>query len=126
MDRAPYTIFPEKKAIQKQPISAPSGKSNQYDSLLGNLRVVHVNIQSLFGSCKMLFGETTGSNSKIDEIRDLLAKPEAPYILCLSKTKLSSNIENAEIAVAGYNLVFRDRNRRKGGIAIYYSESLNV
>ena len=29
LDRAPYTTFPEKKAIQKQPISAPSGKSNQ-------------------------------------------------------------------------------------------------
>ena len=126
LDKAPYITFPEKKAIQKQPISAPSGKSNQYDSLLGNLRVVHVNIQGLFGNCKMLFGETTGSHSKIDEIRDLQAKPEAPHILCLSETKLLSNIENAEIAVAGYNLVYSDRNRREGGIAIYYSESLNA
>ena len=78
LDRALYTTFPEKKAIQKQPISALSCKSNQKDSLLGNLRVVLVNIQSLLGSSKILFGDTTGSHSKIDKIRDLLAKPEAP------------------------------------------------
>ena len=82
LDKAPYTTFPEKKAIQKQPNSAPSGKSNQYDSLLSNLRAVLVNIQGLLSSCKMLFGEATGSLLKIDEIRDFLAKSEAPHILC--------------------------------------------
>ena len=46
--------------------------------------------------------------------------------MCLTETKLSDKISTAEISLPGYDVVRRDRNRRGGGIAIYWRSSLSA
>ena len=40
-------------------------------------------------------------------------------VLCLNKTRLSSNISDCEINIENYIIYRKDRNREGGGVAIY-------
>ena len=59
-----------------------------------------------------------------DEIKQFICHTNID-ILTLSETHLSSEIDDGEIAVPGYCLVRRDRNRHGGGLATYIKNDIN-
>ena len=76
-----------------------------------------VNVRSLCPSDRSL---------KIDEIHTSLCLDKSCDIICISETWLDSSISDEEIKIPDYEVVRKDRNRRGGGVAIYFHESLPV
>ena len=50
----------------------------------------------------------------------------APAIICLPETKLSDKISYEKIGMPGYDVIRHDRNRKGGGVAIYWRSSLQA
>ena len=46
------------------------------------------------------------------------------HILCLNETRLDCNISDGEVAIDGYTLVRKDRNRNGGGVAVYINNNI--
>ena len=88
--------------------------------------LVGLNIQGLLGSCTGKFSTHAGTNAKLDYLRFIRAAQDAPEIICLTETKLSGKIDDADISIPGYMVQRKDRDRRGGGVAIYYRENLDV
>jgi hypothetical protein len=49
-----------------------------------------------------------------------------PHIICIVETWLCSEINSTEIAISGYQLYRKDRNRQGGGILIYVANCMLV
>ena len=49
-----------------------------------------------------------------------------PAIIAFTETWLDDTITNGEIAVQGYNVHRKDRNRHRGSIAVYVADRLKV
>ena len=61
---------------------------------------------------------------KLDDLR-VFAEAQSPDVITLCETWLDDSIKNDEVAIEGYVLVRRDRNRHGGGIGVYIRESLS-
>jgi len=60
---------------------------------------------------------------KIDELRGLCGS-EKFDIICVSETWLTDAIQDNEVGIHGYNLLWKDRHRHGGGVAIYLASNL--
>ena len=50
----------------------------------------------------------------------------SPHIICLTETKLNSDIGNDELKIGGYHEIIRkDRSRHGGGVAMYVRNELS-
>lgn len=87
-------------------------ESNPGPSMMSQftLDIFHLNIRSI--------------RNKIDLFLNLVTDFD---ILCFTETHLDTNISNDNIAIEGFNTVFRkDRNAYGGGVIIYASDSLRI
>ena len=60
----------------------------------------------------------------IDEIRILLSDTRL-YILAINKARLNDIVSDDEVAIRGYNIIRKDRNRNRGGGCIYMRTNIN-
>ena len=74
-------------------------------------RISHLNITSLI--------------KYIDQVRIYL-HGEPLDILSINENRLDSNINDTDIRINGYDILRKDRNRERGGVAIYDRDHLNV
>ena len=70
-----------------------------------------------------LHSNTRSLIPKIPDIRLLLSRTKAT-VLAVSETWLDSSVKDGEIAIPGFNVVRRDRNRNGGGVALFISDSV--
>ena len=61
---------------------------------------------------------------KLDNLR-IFVEAQSPDVITLCETWLDDSIKNDEVAIEGYVLVRRDRNRHGGGIGMYIRENLS-
>ena len=62
----------------------------------------------------------------IDELRSIFKEPN-PGIIAISKTWLDDSVADHKIHIAGYNIIRKDRQfRRGGGCAIYFAEGIKL
>ena len=62
----------------------------------------------------------------IDELRSIF-KVAKPGIIAISKTWLDDSVADHKIHIAGYNIIRKDRQfRRGGGCAIYFAEGIKL
>ena len=66
-----------------------------------------------------------GLRSKLDDIKILLQSGNID-ILCVNETKVDQHISQADLAISGYNLHRKDRNRHGGGVGIYCKDFINI
>ena len=66
------------------------------------------------------------TRSIVHKVHELIAfcLLQNPDIVCVVKTWLDSDVQNAEICIPNYELVCLDRNRHGGGVAIYVANHL--
>ena len=74
------------------------------------LHFIHLNINSLF--------------QKIDELKDISKKLNAAFI-GISESKLDSSINDSEIQIDNYVLLWKDRNRQGGGVVCYIRDDIS-
>ena len=74
--------------------------------------IAHLNIRSLL--------------PKMDEIRHCLSGKSPPAVIAFTEIWLDDTIVNGEIAVQGYSVYRKDRNRHGGGIVVYVADWLKV
>ena len=55
-----------------------------------------------------------------------IAEAEAPDIICIVETWLSSEIDDSELSIGNYQILRNDRNRHGGGVLMYVSSRLSV
>ena len=55
---------------------------------------------------------------KCDELR-IICEAHKPDVVCITESWLSSDINNAELHISGYQIVRRDKNRHGGGVLMY-------
>ena len=60
---------------------------------------------------------------KMMEVKRMLDSSSAS-ILAISETWLDANVRDEEVAVQGYSILRRDRNRHGGGVLLYIRDSL--
>lgn len=63
--------------------------------------------------------------NKVEEITTL-CQSENIHILALTETHLDDSFDNSVVAVDGYNLYRRDRDKHGGGVALYIKDSIVV
>ena len=82
-----------------------------------NLSICHWNLNSI----------TTHNFSKLSQLRAYISANKHDFI-CLSETYLDSSAPSDIIDIEGYKLVRSDHpdNIKRGGVCIYYNESLPV
>ena len=73
------------------------------------LHFLHLNIRSLL--------------PKLDEIR-LIVKESNAAIFGLTETWLDNSVSDSEVAIEGYSIVRKDRNRHGGGVCVYVRDNL--
>ena len=80
-----------------------------------NLKICHINARSIYASrCR----------NKLDELV-VVASVHDFYILCVTGSWLSSNVDNSCILLSGYSEPFRlDRNSHGGGVMAYVKRDL--
>jgi exonuclease III len=49
-----------------------------------------------------------------------------PDVICVTETKLGKQIDDSEVNISGYCIHRQDRNRRGGGVAVYYKDNLEA
>jgi exonuclease III len=74
----------------------------------------------------LLTGQPADTAKKIDYLRYCTSLANSPAIICLTETKLNHAIDDVQIAIPGYSLFRRDRDRRGGGVAIYAQNDLSA
>ena len=77
---------------------------------LKGLRTANLNVNSLI--------------KHIDEIRITLANSLFD-ILAINESKLDDLIPDSEIYIFGYNIIRKDRNRNRGGVALYIRDTIS-
>ena len=60
---------------------------------------------------------------KIDELREMV-KISNPTVIGIVETKLDNSIGNSEISINGYCAIWRDRNRKGGGVICYVTNKI--
>ena len=85
----------------------------------GHFTIVHLNIQGLLGQTYKINNRPLDTHSKIDFLKYSAQFNNSPAIICLTETKLGKTIDDNEVNLNGYTLYRRDRDRRRGGVAIY-------
>ena len=60
------------------------------------------------------------------DIRHSLSGDTPPAIMAFTETWLDDTISDGEIAIPGYSIYRKDRNRQGGGVAIYVSEDVKT
>ena len=63
---------------------------------------------------------------KCDELRILCEVHKPDDVVCITESWLSSDINNTELHISGYQIVRRDRNRHGGGVLMYIREVIRV
>ena len=64
----------------------------------------HINVNSLL--------------SKIDDLRDRLVGHTKPSVLGITELKLNCSVSDPEVNISGYSILWSDRNRYGGGVAL--------
>ena len=64
----------------------------------------HINVNSLL--------------SKIDDLRDRLVGHTKPAVLGITESKLDCSVSDPEVNISGYSILWSDRNRYGGGVAL--------
>lgn len=77
------------------------------------LNICHINVQSL----------SARSFSKFEELKLTFTQSKAD-IICFTETWLDNSIADSMICIEGYQLIRNDRNRRGGGICVYFRKGL--
>ena len=90
-------------------------------SRLKNIRMCHVNIQSL-GAGEQ--GPTSIANVKLDQLRSVLQFQYEFDIIGLSETWLSPSVTDEDISLEEYTVFRKDRPQRGGGVCVYVKSSL--
>ena len=78
---------------------------------LKGFRIGHINIASL--------------TKYVDQLQIYLQK-ESFDILSVNETRLDEHIIDSIVNINGYSIVKKDRNRDRGGVAIYYRNCTNI
>ena len=84
--------------------------------------------ENIFSICHWNLNSITAHNfSKLTQLKAYISTYKHDFI-CLSETYLDSSIPDNVIQIEGYNLVRADHpdNIKRGGVCIYYKESLPV
>ena len=63
--------------------------------------------------------------NKVHELCSLVESNNI-HILAISETHLESSLDDSEVAIHGYNLFRRDRDKNGGGVAIYLKNHIPV
>ena len=104
--------MPNRLAIFNRPLANVKGRNAVRQSKSSMLNVKLQNIRSLF--------------NKLDVVKSYLLINNVD-ICFFTETWLNSNIRNSMINIPGYEILRSDRhNKRGGGVAVYYKDSLNV
>ena len=61
---------------------------------------------------------------KLSELQ-LIAEAYAPNIICITETRLGSDIQDHELLLPGYQLIRLDRNRHGGGALMFITSQLS-
>ena len=69
---------------------------------------------------------TIDTHYKKDFLWNAVTSGNEPSFICLTQTKISSQISDNEISLPGYGVFRSNRNRHSGGIAIYYRDNLDA
>ena len=78
--------------------------------IIHNLKICHINVRSIYAS---------RCHNKLDELAVVA------YILCVTESWMSSNVDNSCIPLSGYSEPFRlDRNSHGGGVMAYVKRDL--
>ena len=56
--------------------------------------------------------------SKIDDLRDRLVGHTKPAVLGITESKLDCSVSDPEVNISGYSILWSDRNRYCGGVAL--------
>ena len=87
------------------------------------LKILYVVYQGILSSIRTN-NSNAGTYSKLDCLRHLLNLPNAPAVLALTETKLSSRITDNKVSINGYTFFRRDRSRQGGGVAVFCRSDL--
>ena len=60
----------------------------------------------------------------LNELR-ILAEQEMPHVIWINETKMDSSISDTDIQIEGYKVVYGDRNKSGGGVALFIHESIS-
>ena len=88
--------------------------------------VIHNNVQGLLGSFHSRTSVASGYQHKLDYLRFITSLLYALSIFCATESKLDNNILDDEVNIPGYTVLRRDRDRRGGGIAMYFAHTLTI
>jgi len=101
-------------SFTEDPVSVTDSETitdyDQYDCFKNRgLHFIHLNSRSIL--------------PKLDEIH-LLAKSTNAAVVAVTETWLDSSVTDQEVAVPGYSIERRDRNREGGGVALYIRNNI--
>ena len=91
-----------KEMVQKQKRNGDSRRTRPPDSHFRTSRI------------KMVYSNVDGLISKLMELKDVV-KDKKPQVICLTETKLSTNIIDDILNIGNYNIWRKDRKFRQGG-----------
>ena len=100
--------------VHKQKRRANSIKPNQEDANYRNSKI------------KIMYSNVDGLLSKLMELKDII-KDKEPQVICLTETKLNTNILDDTLNLENYNVWRKDRKiKQGGGVMILTSKELQV
>ena len=99
---------------QKQKRNGDSRRTRPADSHYRNSRI------------KIVYSNVDGLISKLMELKDIV-KDKKPQVICLTETKLSTNIIDDTLNIGNYNIWRKDRKfKQGGGVMILTCKELQV
>ena len=119
------------RACLNQNLPFPEGNPLEEDFSIENLQFSSTQKEFQFPEVELLpkrglkiaHLNTNGLLSKLDFLKIMMHKYKFD-VLCISESKLDTNILDSEIKIDGYELFRLDRNRHGGGVLFYVNEQL--
>ena len=124
------TNHPVAKSLFRDPISHSYhymlGTSSQYSSQICNTshKLPDYNFCN-HSHFSILYFNSRSLLPKIDELRALCSAYH-PSVVCLTETWLCPDVQDNELLIPNYTIVWLDRNRHGGGIAMFVNNSLSI
>ena len=110
----------ESKSIKPTSVDLPTGSEIDSD----NKSSKQENSREKLHSFKLMSLNIDSLLKHIDEFRVFIDQ-EKPHIVSPNETKLDPPICDSSIKVANYDIIHNDRNRFRGGIALYVNKNLS-
>ena len=86
--------------------------------------MLHCNCQDIIISSIHTNNSKAGTHSKLNSLIHHLNRTNAPVVLALTETKLSSRFTDYEVSINKYTLFRRDRSCQGGGVAVFRRSDL--